>query len=267
MRLRLLQMVLGLDRLDGAFSRDVVRRAASLQPSPTLSPPSPTTPQSSPPPAPQHAPACPSTPQHARTHPTHPSTHTAHLPHTTPRPRAPSVGPRRRLPCGGYRRRHVGPGRAAACTRRAEGRQRRRCALPCGLIHHTPHTHHTAITHSPAPTSALALIYPRLSPSPPHLPSPSPSPFARRPSFALNCPPTPVHPQQARSATRSTTRPHALRPRLPSSPARPPRGASAPRATLSARRSGLRVSAASRADGVAPSALSYWVHISLYCTW
>ena len=40
LRLRLLQMVLGLDRLDGAFSRDVVRLAAGLQPAPcTLSHP------------------------------------------------------------------------------------------------------------------------------------------------------------------------------------------------------------------------------------
>jgi hypothetical protein len=43
LRLRLLQMVLGLDRLDGAFSRDVVRHAARLQPSP-LHPPHPPTP-------------------------------------------------------------------------------------------------------------------------------------------------------------------------------------------------------------------------------
>ena len=70
LRLRLLQMVLGLDRLDGAFSRDVVRRAAGLQPSP-LHPPQP--PPTHPPPH-QHPPASPN-PEHlssSNTTPTRP---------------------------------------------------------------------------------------------------------------------------------------------------------------------------------------------------
>ena len=203
LRLRLLQMVLGLDRLDGAFSRDVVRHAARLQPSP-LHPPHPPTPL----PIATTTATTATTHTYTHRHPpnsshllTHPTSSTSATP--TPPPHAPSPGPWRRLPCGRHRRGHVGPGGAALRAYCAERRRRWRCALlrrlsRLGRARAEPHSR------------------PASSPTPPHLFTPTPLPAmapapALRPHVFTPPPGPPYHTLTRRPLLRRLRRGHTSR--------------------------------------------------------
>ena len=130
----------------------------------------------------------------------------------------------------------IGVVRLTTC--RAERRRRWRCAL-LRRLSRLGRARAEPPGRTSLPPRLLTHTASSLHPYPPsrHGPRPRASP----PRLHASPRPTLPYPHQAPSATPTTTRPHVSRPRPHSTLAPPPRGESAPRATLSVSRSASRV--------------------------